>query len=128
MTADEQKKAVKRYERTLKKNMETLGTFKAEYVHTIATFAKILVDIDAAEAEFFESGGELIVEHTNNAGVTNTIKNPYYQIIENLRQSAIIYARELGLTPAGLKKLNDKLKAAPEKKENTMKKILSLYG
>lgn len=123
------KRTVTKTKKEIVENMSTLGTYKQEYNATVEILAKILVDLEDAENEFFESGGALIIEYTNKAGATNNIKNPFYAIIESLRQSAIIYARELGLTPAGLKKINENKKsAAPEKKKSATNKILSMYG
>lgn len=103
--------------------MKQLGTYKKEFDLTINTLAKMLHDYDTAEQAFIDSGGELIIEHTNKAGATNIVKNPYYLIIENLRVSMLQYMRELGLTPTGLKKINEQLLLV--KKESVLAKALS---
>lgn len=115
--------SVRKNERDIIKKMQAIGTYKPSFEHTIKTLAKMLLDLRNAEESFEESGGDLIIEHTNKAGATNVIKNPYYQVIENLRQQIITYSRELGLTPAGLKKINDK--ATGTKKESALAKALS---
>lgn len=108
--------------------MKSLGIYKKEYTRAILILAKMLADLDNAEQKFEDSGGEFVVEHTNKNGSTNLEKNPYYQVIENLRRDSINVMRELGITPQGLKKYNDKLTANEKKSESGLEKVLSMYG
>lgn len=96
----------KGYRRKIVADMKTVGTYRKEYDKTIEILAKTYVDMDRAREQFQESGGNIVVKHTNKNGSTNLAKNPYYLSIEGLRSDILIYNRELGLTPAGLKKIN----------------------
>jgi hypothetical protein len=51
------------------------------------------------------------------------VKNPLYLALEKLRDDTIAYSRELGLTPAGLKRINQDGNK-PEKKSK-LEQILS---
>ena len=106
------------YEKIIKKNMRAVGTYRKEFDKTVKTLASIYEDLDEATEKFEEDERTFVVEHTNKNGSTNRIKNPNYLIIEGLRQSIILYNRELGLTPAGLKKIN--AKDATGKKEKSL--------
>lgn len=108
--------------------MKSLGIYKKEFTRPILILAKMIADLDAAEQKFLDNGGEFVVEHTNKNGSTNLEKNPQYQVIENLRRDSIAVMRELGLTPQGLKRYNDKLTANENKKESSLESVLKMYG
>lgn len=114
---------VKKYKASTINKMKQIGTYKVEFEAIIDKYCDLLIRYDNAVEAFKNSGGDLIVEHTNKAGATNQTKNPYYQIIENLDSTIVKYSAELGLTPAGLKKINDKSMFA--KKESVLEKALS---
>lgn len=104
------------YKQKIIENMISIGTYKPEFDKIISDLAQIYCDMDLAREQFEASGGELIVEHTNKNGSTNIVKNPYYLIIEGLQSNILQYSRELGLTPAGLKKINEKEMSNKNKK------------
>ena len=101
MTADE-------YKKNISKQMKAVGTYKAEFSIVINTLSKMLADYDNSLEKFEQTGGSIIVKHTNKAKETNLAKNPFYLAIETLRKQILEYLKELGLTPAGLKKINEK--------------------
>ena len=68
-----------------------------------------------AQQIFKKSGGNILVLHTNKAGVTNYEQNPALRMINDLNRDALSYWRDLGLTPAGLKRINEAAMAEPEK-------------
>lgn len=94
------------YQKRIVKSMMAVGTYKPEFDKVIYNLAQIFEDMDVARDQFEKSGGKFIVAHTNKNGSTNLVKNPYYLVIEGLQQNILSYSRELGLTPAGLKKIN----------------------
>lgn len=96
----------KTYRTRIIQNMEAVGTYKPEFDKVINNLAQIFEDMDTARDQFEKSGGKFIVKHTNKNGSTNLVKNPYYLVIEGLQNNILQYSRELGLTPAGLKKIN----------------------
>ena len=49
-----------------------------------------------------------MIEYTNKGGSTNHIQNPLLKLANELNRDALTYWKELGLTPAGLKRLNEK--------------------
>ena len=56
---------------------------------------------------FEESGGAVLVKHTNKGGATNIEQNPALRLINDLDRDALAYWRDLGLTPAGLKRIDE---------------------
>jgi P27 family predicted phage terminase small subunit len=87
--------------------MKAVGTYHESYDHAINVLARTLLEYDVASEELEASGMELTIEYTNKGGATNFVKNPAYQVVEKMRDDIITYSRELGLTPAGLKRINE---------------------
>lgn len=97
----------KTWKSKLKKASQDAGTYQEFFDPVIDTLAGILERRDEAEKQFEDEGRVLVVEHTNKGGATNTEQNPLLRLINTLNGDALAYWRDLGLTPAGFKKLND---------------------
>lgn len=117
----DKKKDEKVYKRDINRMMKKVGTYNKSFEITINAFAKLLYDYQETLNMFEKTGGNVVISHTNKNGSTNRVKNPLYQSIEKMRTDIITYARELGLTPAGLKKLNQELQ---EEKESPLDSVL----
>lgn len=106
------------------KNCEAAGTFRDCFMPVIETLSGILEIRDDALKRY---GGDPVVEHTNKGGATNTVKNPALVAILDCNTQALAYWRDLGLTPAGLKRLNENAMKEPENKE-TFASVLEKLG
>lgn len=84
------------------------GTYQSYFGAVIDTLAGILENRDGAQEAFYADGGNPIVEHTNKGGATNAAQHPMLRLVNDLNRDALMYWRDLGLTPAGLKKINDR--------------------
>jgi hypothetical protein len=91
----------------IKKASREAGTYQPYFDHVIDSLASILEKRDEAEAQYIASGSKPVIEYTNKGGATNMTKNPALVLWDELNKSALAYWRDLGLTPAGLKKLNE---------------------
>lgn len=85
---------------------EKAGTYRDFFDSVIDTLAGILEKRDEANAMFVKSGSKVIVTHTNKGGAKNIEQNPLLRLMNDLNRDALAYWRDLGLTPAGYKKLN----------------------
>lgn len=83
-----------------------VGTYQPAFDSIIDTLAQILQRRDEANAAFIKDGRKPIVTYINKAGAENLVKHPALMLWDELNKSALAYWRDLGLTPAGLKKLN----------------------
>lgn len=83
------------------------GTYRAYFDSAIDTLAGIMEKRDDAEEQFIKTGGHTVVQHTNKGGNTNIVKNPALVIVDDFNKTALAYWRDLGLTPAGLKRINE---------------------
>ena len=98
------------------------GTYRDFFLPVIDTLAGILEKRDDAQDMFTKSGGNILVKHPNKGGATNIEQNPALRLINDLNRDALAYWRDLGLTPAGLKKIDEE--AMKPKKQNTLDKVL----
>ena len=122
-----QPKTEQQYRNDIIKKMKALGVYHVEFSHTVDTLARTLYDYDRTLKSFEDSGGSVIIRHTNKAGATNATKNPYYLALEGMREDILAYSRELGLTPSGLKKINE-ASMKPEKRSMLAEALKQLGG
>ena len=110
----------------IKKACVAAGTYKPFFDYVIASLAGILEKRDEAAELLSEEEAELVISQTNKAGFTNMVKNPAYSIWDEMNKTALAYWRDLGLTPAGLKKINEEvfIKDKEEKNSNNLMQLL----
>lgn len=116
----------KQYEADIIKKLKALGIYKPEFQHAIEGLARALEDQEKTLALFDKSGGQIMIKHTNKAGATNAVKNPFYLALETLRQDVLAYLRELGLTPSALKRINES--SMKQRKESSLSSALRDIG
>jgi len=104
----------------------TVGTYRPEFDPVIDTLAGILEKRDKTEDQFQRSGGNAVVTHTNKGGNANLAKNPLLVVIGELNAQALAYWRDLGLTPSGLRKLNEQ--ALQQRKSSALAEVLKELG
>lgn len=102
------------------------GTYKPCFDSVILALAEILEKRDDAAQAYKDSGSVPIIEYTNKAGATNMNKNPALMLWNDLNTSALAYWRDLGLTPAGLRRINED--AVKPKKKNKLAEALTGLG
>ena len=111
--------------RKLKQNCENAGTYKDFFIPVIDTLAQILEDRDEVRKQYIESGAKPVIDrHTERSGEINKTKNPSLLLMNDLNAQALAYWKELGLTPSGLKKLNESAINNDGKKESELEKLL----
>lgn len=115
----------KRWRRKIKKACENIGTYRKEYEPAILTLSDILESRDKVYQQFVSSGANPVISYTNKGGATNLTKNPLMVSWLDLNAQALIYWRELGLTPAGYKKLSDDGKVKMKQERQTLFDALS---
>lgn len=111
------------WKKKIKEAATAAGTYQPFFDYVIDTLSGILERRDDAEKIFKEQGKELVVEHTNKGGATNIEQNPVLRLINDLNRDALAYWRDLGLTPAGFKRLND-MSVKPKEELSALEKAL----
>lgn len=119
----------KAWKTRIKKACRDAGTYKPYFDHVITELAGILERRDELEA-IYEEDPQPLNEYAYKEGMTNKVKNPLLVMIDDLNKQALAYWKELGLTPAGLKRINDMaLKEAEATKSNSLlDKLAELKG
>ena len=111
------------WKRKIKKATEDAGTYRPYFDATIDTLAEIMALRDDARRKFTASGGDTVVLQTNVKGAEYYAKNPALVVIDDMNKTALQYWRDLGLTPAGLKRIDEQ--AMKGKKKNTLAEALA---
>lgn len=102
------------------------GTYREYFRPVIETLADILERRDTALHQFKASGAEPMIEHTNKGGSTYLEQNPLLRMVNELNRDALAYWRDLGLTPAGLKKIDEN--SMKPKKRSALAEALKELG
>ena len=92
---------------SITRDCKSVGTYKPEFAPVIEALVDIEIQRDRTRKEFEDSGEGSMVPFTNKNGSVNSAKNPRLVLWNEQNLTALKYRRELGLTPAGLKKLNE---------------------
>lgn len=115
------------WKRRIKNACIEAGTYRPYFDTVITSLAEILTTRDQVMKYYKDSGAQPIVQHTNKGGNTNIIKNPILTMYDDINNTAMTYWRELGLTPKGLKAINEK--AMKEKSgKKTLEDVFSSIG
>ena len=114
------------WQKRIKEACIDAGTYRTYFDNVINTLAGILATRDEAEKQYRASGSKPIVKHTNKGGATNFVKNPMLQLMNDMNAQALAYWRDLGLTPAGLKRIDDK--SMKKTKPNALAEALRELG
>ena len=99
----------KTWKAKIKQSCIDAGTYRPFFDNIIDELAGILERRDMADEAFIKTGGNVIVKHTNKNGSTNLEQNPALRLVNDLNRDALTYWKELGLTPAGFKRLGEQV-------------------
>ena len=97
----------KAWKSRIKKACIEAKVYKPYFDFVIDELAGILERRDDAAAAYAEDPRP-VVEYTNKNDSTNMAKNPLLVLIDDMNRSAKSYWNDLGLTPAGLRKINER--------------------
>ena len=98
----------------IKKACRGAGTYQPFFDSTIDALSGIMEMRDTARERFDEDGGMPVIEHTNNSGETNLVKNPAMVAILECESLALSYWKELGLTTKAYRAITGKTDIAKE--------------
>nr|WP_309099078.1 P27 family phage terminase small subunit [Fredinandcohnia onubensis] len=105
-------------------DMKNVGTYRPQFERTVRTYAEMSYDYKILIRQFEESNDQFIEEYTNKSGATNAMTTAIYSEIKMIRKEMVNYENILGLTPAGLKRINNEMDKG-KKKASTLAKALS---
>lgn len=103
------------WKRKIIEQCQEVGTYKDAFLPTINALSQLLEQRDATYEVFLQSGGERMVARTSDRGAVNQSVNPALKLWQELTRDALAYWRDLGLTPAGLKRINEAAMQKPKR-------------
>nr|WP_229056915.1 P27 family phage terminase small subunit [Holdemania sp. 1001302B_160321_E10] len=101
---------------------EQAGTYRPFFDEPINQLAEIMELRETAMKQFKKSGSKSVIVKATPSGPV-PIKNPELSLIDNLTRTALSYWRDLGLTPSGLKKIDEK--SMKQKKKSVLAEALN---
>lgn len=110
------------WKRKIRSQAVAVGTYRSAFSSAVDALGKVLEQRDLVYQQFLDEGGQFVVERMSDRGAVNRGKNPLLQTWMDLNAQALSYWKELGLTAAGLKKIDEE--AMKPKKQNTLDKVL----
>lgn len=93
----------KNFKNQTRDQMKALGVYKPEFEPIIEVYSQLREQYKVLTERFIDSDYD--IEETTNTG---SKKAPIVTTLESLRKDILAYATQLGLTPQGLLKADDK--------------------
>lgn len=97
------------YKKKIKEQIKFDSDYIPSFETTIEILSQILEERDRVYSEYTKGGSLPVVEFTSDRGATNLKPNPLLKQWQELNTTALSYLRELGLTAAGLRKLQGQI-------------------
>ena len=119
----------KKWKTRIKKAMTAAGTYQVVdkvilFDSVISSLADILEERDRIRQQYIDTGAQPLVVMVSDRGAENMKPNPLLKQWSELNNQALAYWRDLGLTPAGLRKINEE--AMNEKSMSPLEAVLNV--
>ena len=95
---------------------------------TIQILSEMLEERDRVYTQYLEDGARPVVEFTSDRGATNLKQNPLLRQWQEINTLCLSYLRDLGLTAAGLRKLQGNLPKEKYEGFTSVDAIRNAYG
>lgn len=107
---------------------EEAGTYRPFFDAPIDVLAETMERRDRAKKAWKKNGSQTTLYKIDQMGNNIVYKNPELVMIDKMEQSALSYWRDLGLTPAGLRKLNADAMSGKKEEAATLGSVLKGLG
>ncbi|QIZ07611.1 P27 family phage terminase small subunit [Priestia megaterium] len=111
-------------ENQTKANMQRLGIYRPEFDQTVQIYSGLIKQYNDLLKELKESKFKVIEPTTRNNDSMK--KSPLIGVLETLRKDILTYSNCLGLTPMGLRKINDEMKNEQKKLSKLEEALINL--
>ena len=112
----------RQWKRQIVQQCTELGTYQESFTGAVSALADLLERRDEADEQCKAEGCQTTVERVSDRGAVNQVVNPLLKLWQDLNRDALAYWRDLGLTPAGFKRLN--LETAQAKSQGGLESLL----
>ena len=96
----------KKWKSVIKKQTNQAGTYRKSFDSVIDTLSIILETRDLTYQQFLDEGSQIMVSKSYR-GMETMAQNPLLTLWDSLNKTALTYWRDLGLTPKGLKAIDE---------------------
>ena len=86
---------------------KNVGSYRPDFEEVISRLAELYVRANLAKDQWREAGSEFYVTQINKGGNEYYIKHPLLTEIDNTEKNILMLEKELGLTPAAIRKINE---------------------
>lgn len=93
------------YEEKIKAQITIDAECLPSFQTSIDILAEILEERDRVHEAYIKDGARPVIDFTSDRGSVNPKKNPLLMQWQDLNAQALAYLRDLGITPAGMRKL-----------------------
>lgn len=91
----------------IRQECEKVGTYREEFEEVIGRLARLYVRANEANRQWREAGSPFYVTQVNKGGSEYYVKHPLLAEIDNTEDTILTLEKELGLTPASIRKINE---------------------
>ena len=84
-----------------------VGSYREDFEPVISRLAELYVRANLAKDQWRAEGSEFYITQTNKGGNEYYIKHPLLTEIDNTERNILQLEKELGLTPAAIRRINE---------------------
>ena len=106
-------KSIKKHAEEIADAMRQLGTYRPDFDLAIKQLATRLRDQELTRKKFREEGSLLLVWRQGRNDSEYQVKNPLLGVMEAQNKDIDSLLEKLGLTPAGLRRINSEMQKKP---------------
>jgi hypothetical protein len=121
---EERKMSAQEWKERIVESAKSIGTYREEFDDIIAMLSEILDRRDKIKKQFTDEGEIFLVKKVSDRGSVNYSKNPLLATLENCEAQALTFWREIGLTPRGLKQIDEIAAKSGKSQGGELAKIL----
>lgn len=111
-------------EEKIREAMKAAGVYNEIFEDSIKALAKAERQLSRSEKEWRKSGGQMVAQLTNKTGAAYTAKDPHWAVVESQRKDVQAMREKLGLTPSGLKKVQQKAASVDFGRKSRIEQLL----
>lgn len=106
-----------------------VGSYREEFEELIGRLAEMYCRLNEAKRQWREAGSPFYITQVNKGGNEYFAKHPLLAEIDDTSDTVLSMEKELGLTPAAIKKINEAAigKKAPEQDDPLVAALGRLY-
>lgn len=111
-------------EEKIREAMKAAGVYNEIFEDSVKALAKAERQLARSEKEWRKQGGKMVAQLVNKTGAEYTAKDPYWAVVEAQRKDVQAMREKLGLTPSGLKKVQQRVSDLDTGRKSKIEQLL----